>query len=115
MGYLIVGMIISGIMGRVTLLSIRGGSFEMSQVVKPVYIRLLDIFATTAGLSAFAISFFLFSWWIPLVCGALGYWLIAPYLVNANTFSFYYRMQAVLTVTSIGCSVMLINMYFNFL
>ena len=112
--YLIVGMIISGIMGRVTLLSVRGGSFEIDQAFKPMFRVVMDIVATTAGLSAFAISFFLFSWWVPLLCGAAGYWLVAPIMVNSNTFSFYYKIQAVLTLVSIGCSVMLLNMYFSF-
>ena len=112
--YLAIGMIISGIMGRVTLLSVRSGTFEGDQAVKPILRVLVDLLGTLAGLSAFVISFFLFAWWIPLLCGAVGYWLTAPFLVNANTFGIYYRMQGVLTLASTGCSVMLLNMYFNF-
>ena len=98
-------------MGRVTLLAVRGGIFEEGQAVKSTLRVLFDILGTVAGLIGFVISFFLFAWWIPLLCGAVGYWLIAPFLVNANTLGFFYRMQGLLTLASIVCSIMLLNMY----
>ena len=38
---------------------------------------------------AIILSFLLFDWWLPLVCLAVGYWIIAPISVKSNGWAFY--------------------------
>ena len=113
MGYLICGMIISGILARVTLLSVRGNFFHQDQAQKSNVTVLIELFGVIAGLTAFVLSFLLFSWWLPLVCLALGYWIVAPILVGADSWAFYQSLRPLLTLGSIGCSIMLIDMQFS--
>ena len=113
MVYLICGMIISGILGRVTLLSTRGGFFHEEQAQKSTISVLIELVGVIAGLIAFVVSFLLFDWWLPLVCLAGGYWVIAPILVNANSWALYQSLRSLLTLGSIGCSIMLIDMQFS--
>lgn len=112
--YIILNMIISGIIGRVTLLSVRGNTFDHNSHTKPIARVLIEFIGTIGSLLSLVISFFLFEWWLPIVSLAIGYWIVAPLIVRPNTFGVFYNLQSILTLISIGCSLMLLEMYFQF-
>lgn len=112
--YLILVMLIAGIIGRLTLLSFRRKTFYSNPNRKSIVRILLEFLCTISSLSSFIISFFLFEWWLPLVCLASSYWIVAPLLVKPNTFKMFYNLQMLLTGVSIGCSLVLLEMYFKF-
>ena len=113
--FLFVGMIASGISARVTLLSHRGGWFLEDQARKSSTMVVFDLIGTIAGLTAFGISFFLFDWWWPLIALAVGYWLIAPFLVTRSSYALFYNAQFLTALVSLFCSLVLCNMYFRFI
>ena len=115
MSYLILNMLISGLIARVTLLSVRGGIFHSNAQNKPIVRVLVEFLGSVGSLLSFVIAFFLFEWWLPIVSLAIGYMLVAPLLVRPNTFGVFYKLQPVLTLFSIGCSLMILEMYFKFL
>ncbi len=112
--YLILVILIAGIIGRLTLLSVRGKTFNSAAHRKSIVRVLLEFFGTILSLISFIISFFLFEWWLPLVCLASSYWIVAPLLVKPNTLLLFYNLQMLLTGASIGSSAMLLQMYFQF-
>ena len=112
--YLILVMLIAGIIGRLTLLTFRGKTFYSNSNRKSIVRVLLELLGAISSLSSFIISFFLFEWWLPLVCLAGSYWIVAPLLVKPNTFKMFYNLQMLLTGVSIGCSLALLEMYFKF-
>jgi len=114
MSYLILNMLISGIIGRVTLLSVRGNTFNLTAQTKSIIRVLAEFLGTASSLFSLIISFFLFQWWLPIVSLAVGYWIVAPLLVRPNTFGIFYNLQLLLTIISIGCSWMILEMYFQF-
>lgn len=112
--YLILVILIAGIIGRLTLLSVRGKTFNSAAHRKSIVRVLLEFFGTILSLISFITSFFLFEWWLPLVCLASSYWIVAPLLVKPNTLLLFYNLQMLLTGASIGSSAMLLQMYFQF-
>ena len=112
--YLILVILIAGIIGRLTLLSVRGKTFNSAAHKKSIVRVLLEFFGTILSLISFIISFFLFEWWLPLVCLASSYWIVAPLLVKPNTLLLFYNLQMLLTGASIGSSAMLLQMYFQY-
>jgi hypothetical protein len=111
--FLFLGMIASGISARVTLLSHRGGWFLEDQARKSLGMTIFDLIGTIAGIAAFIISFFLFDWWWPLVALALGYWLVAPFVVTRNSFPFFYQTQFIMALISLSCSFAICGIYFR--
>jgi len=112
--YLVLVILYAGIIGRLTLLSVRGKTFNSAVHRKSIVRVLLEFFGTILSLISFIISFFLFEWWLPLVCLASSYWIVAPLLVKPNTLLLFYNLQMLLTGVSIGSSLMLLQMYFQF-
>ncbi|WP_149587784.1 hypothetical protein [Tabrizicola flagellatus] len=112
--YLFIGMALSGINARLTLLAHRGGFLLQHEAQKSFGVVLLEFLGFLAGMAAFIVSFFLFSWWIPPLALAIGYWLIAPFLVNRQTFATAWQARGIATIGAITCSVMLLNRYFEF-
>lgn len=108
-----IGMIASGVIARVTLLSHRGGWFFKDQSRKPIGMIIFDIIVTLLGLIAFVISFMLFNWWIPMVALAFGYWFAAPMIVNRSTYSFFYQTQVMTSLIALICSILIILSFFE--
>lgn len=113
MFFLFFGMIASGISARVTLLSHRGGWFTEDQAKKSSGMVVFDLLGTVAGITAFVISFFLFDWWWPLIALAIGFWLVAPFVVTRNSFAFFYQTQFVTALVALGCSLAICGIYFK--
>ena len=111
--FLFVGMIASGISARVTLLSHRGGWFYEDEAQKPMPMVIFDLIGTVSGLAAFVISFLLFQWWIPLVALAVGYWIIAPFVVTRLSHAFFYQIQTLTALVALICSGLICAMYFE--
>lgn len=112
--YLFVGMALSGIGARLVLLAHRGGFFLQHEAQKSFGVVVLEFLGFLAGIAAFIVSFFLFQWWVPPLALAVGYWLIAPFVVTRNTFAAVWQLKGLLTIGAITCSVMLLNRYFEF-
>ena len=85
------------------------------QCLQNVVRILVEFLGSVGSLLSFVIAFFPFEWWLPIVSLAIGYMLVAPLLVRPNTFGVFYKLQSVLTLISIGCSLMILEMYFKFL
>lgn len=113
MFWLFLGMAFSGISARLVLLAHRGGFFLQHEAQKSMATVVLEIVGFLAGVGAFIVSFLLFQWWLPLAALALGYWVIAPFVVSRSTFPIVWQGKGFLTVGAITCSVMLLNKYFQ--
>ena len=113
--YLFSGLFISGIFGRLTLLAVRSDIFIEDQSSKSILRVILEIVQTLTGICAFVFSFFIFAWWLPLLLGALCYGVIPLLVVNKKSFWSLYSLQPYMSVVSIFCSIMVLNLYFNFL
>lgn len=114
MFFLFFGMIASGISARVTLLSHRGGWLLEDHARKSPAMIIFDLIGTVSGIAAFIISFLLFDWWLPLVAMAIGYWLVAPFIVTRNSYAFWYQTQFVTALVAMGCSFAICGIYFEF-
>lgn len=113
--FLFLGMIVSGISARVTLLSHRGGWFLEDQARKSSARTIVELLGTIAGIAAFIISFFLFDWWWPLAALALGYWVVAAFVVTRNSYAFFYQIQFMMALISLSCSLAICGIYFKLL
>ena len=113
--FLFIGMIASGISGRVTLLSHRGGWFLEDQARKSPGMVAFDLIGMIAGAAAFILSFLLFDWWLPIVALVAGYWIVAPILVNRSRFPFFYQTKFVTAIVALGCSLAICGIYLEVL
>jgi len=111
MVYLFVGLGCSGILARLHLLMARGGWLHQDNMRKPGAQVLFELAGSLSGIASFILSFFLFSWWIPLAALALGYWIIAPIVVTRDSFVTVYTMSFALALVSLACSVLIIYTY----
>ena len=111
--FLFIGFILSGIYARVTLLTQRGGDFEREQAEKSNLVFIVYALSLISGLAAFAVSFLIFDWWWPLIAFTLGYWIAGPILVNNNSYPIFHKLQMIILLGSIGCSMVILNLYFE--
>jgi len=108
-------MVASGVSARVTLVGHRGGWFLEDQARKSLGMVIFDLIGTVAGIAAFIISFLLFDWWWPLIALAVGYWLVAPFVVTRSSFAFFYQTQSVTSLVALACSLAICGIYFELL
>lgn len=87
--------------------------FFEAQARKSAGMVIFELVGTIAGLAAFALSFLLFEWWWPLVALAVGFWVVAPILVNRNSFAFFYQTKALTGLVSLICSLAICGFYFE--
>ncbi|MGB4829243.1 MAG: hypothetical protein WBP18_18585 [Paracoccaceae bacterium] len=115
MVYLFLGMIFSGIDARLTLISHRGGFFLAHEASKSMATVILELLGFLAGIAAFIASFMLFAWWVPLVALAIGYWFVAPAVVNRSSFPAIWAIKGFISIGAISCSTAIILKFFDLL
>lgn len=101
--FLFLALLIGGISARVSLMIARSPDLRLVEASKSTFVSSIGLLSALFGVVVFGLSFTLFEWWLPIAGFIIGFWIIAPLLVNRANFEFFYNMRLTLSVLGTGC------------
>lgn len=110
--FLFVGMIASALVARVVFLRNRAG-WVPQDLERPAGGTGFYLMESIVNMAALVVSFFLFTWWMPLIALFIGHVMVAPRAVNPDRYAFFYQNQFAIALISLCCSLAIFGIYYG--